>query len=97
VSGKPPFRTARFSERWKRSYVALSAERQRSCDTAVMALIKGEAAAGRRIKPIHPDKYYLEARVNKGDRIVFREEAGELLFIDVIGHDLIDRYGRKRG
>lgn len=62
-----------------------------------MALIKGEATSGLRIKPIHPDKYFVEARVNSGDRIVFREEGGELLFIDVIGHDLIDRYGRTRG
>jgi hypothetical protein len=28
---------------------------------------------------------------DEGDRIVFREEGGGLLSIDVIGHDLIDR------
>ena len=48
-----------------------------------------------RVNPIEPDKYYREARINGGDRIVFREDAGAVLFVDVVRHDDIGGYGRK--
>ena len=48
-----------------------------------------------RIKPIHPEKYYLEARINSGDRIVFRIEKGTIFFVDVVHHDDISRYGKR--
>jgi hypothetical protein len=48
-----------------------------------------------RVKPIEPDKYYREARINDGDRIVFREDAGAVLFVDVVSQDIIGGYGRK--
>ena len=85
-----------WSEGWKRSYRALSADRQRSCDRAAIALVKRESSPGLRVKPIQPDKYYYEARIGSGDRIVFRVEAGTIYFIDVVKHDDIDRYGKRR-
>jgi hypothetical protein len=48
-----------------------------------------------RIKPIEPEKYYNEARINDGDRLVFRVESGCVWFVDVVEHDDIDRYGKK--
>ena len=42
-------------------------------------------------------KYYLEARINSGDRIIFRIEDGSVFFIDVVAHDDIGRYGKRRG
>ena len=61
----------------------------------VMALIKQEITPGMRIKPIEPEKYYDEARINDGDRIVFRIEGGTIWFVDVITHDEIGKYGKK--
>ena len=90
-----PFPTAVFSERFKASYSRLSAERQRDCDQAVLALLKGLESPGLRIKPIQPDKHYLEDTIGSGDRVVFRREAGPILFIDVVTHDEIARYGRR--
>ena len=84
-----------WSEDWKEAYTALSADRQRSCDHAAIALIKRESSSGLRVKPIQPDKYYFEARVNSGDRIVFRVEAGTIFFMNIVKHDDIDRYGRR--
>ena len=92
---KQTFLTAVWSEQWKAGYLALSAERQASCDETAIALIKQVATPGIRIKPIQPDKYYLEARINSGDRIVFRVEQGTIYFVDVIKHDDISRYGRR--
>jgi hypothetical protein len=91
---RPPFLAAYWSEQWKRSYAAFSAERQAACDRAVMALIKGEESAGLFVKPILPDKHYLEARFSQGDRIIFRIQDGALYFVDVVKHDDIARYGR---
>jgi hypothetical protein len=48
-----------------------------------------------RVKPIEPEKYYNEARINDGDRIVFRAEHETVWFVDVIPHDHIARYGKK--
>ncbi|HEY3351533.1 MAG TPA: hypothetical protein VGM13_17280 [Thermoanaerobaculia bacterium] len=84
-----------WSEGWKRAYRALSVDRQRSCDRAAIALIKRASSPGLRVKPIQPEKYYFEARIGSGDRIVFRVDGGTIYFIDVVKHDDIDRYGRR--
>ena len=95
MARKQPFLAAQWSETWKESYAALGADRQAVCDRAAIALIKQESSPGLHIKPIHPDKHYLEARITGGDRIVFRVEQGAILFVDVVKHDDIARYGRR--
>lgn len=97
MARKQNFLAAEWSESWKTNYAQLSTDRQAACDKAAIALIKQMSSPGLRIKPIHPDKYYSEARINSGDRIVFRIESGGILFVDVVSHDDISRYGRKRG
>lgn len=96
MPGRQTFLSAEWSERWKKSYSRLDPERQAACDRAAITLIKEQELPGLRVKPIRPEKYYLEARLNQGDRIVFRIEGGMILFVDVISHDEIDRYGRRR-
>ncbi len=95
MADKQTFLQAAWSEVWKTSYAALSADRQRSCDEAAIALIKQTISAGLRVKPIQPEKTYFEARINTGDRITFRVEAGTVYFVDIVKHDEIDRYGRR--
>ena len=60
-----------------------------------MALIKGIDTPGQNVKPILPDKQYLEARISSGDRIIFRVEQGAIFFVDVVHHDDIERYGQR--
>jgi hypothetical protein len=60
-----------------------------------MALVRGSPAPGLAVKPILPDKHYLEARISSGDRIVFRIEGTTISFMDVVKHDDIERYGRR--
>ena len=95
MARKQTFLTAEWSEPWKASYLKLSADRQAACDEAAIALIKQTSSPGLHIKPIHPDKHYLEARINSGDRIVFRIEGGRILFVDIVKHDDISKYGRR--
>jgi hypothetical protein len=95
MARRQTFLAAVWSDVWKESYAKLSAERQASCDEAAMALIKQVSSSGLRIKPIQPAKYYLEARINSGDRIVFRCADGTVFFVDVVTHDDISRYGKR--
>jgi hypothetical protein len=48
------------------------------------------------VKPILPEKRYFEARISQGDRLGFRIESGVLFLIDLVAHDDITRYGRRR-
>jgi hypothetical protein len=95
MARKQTFLAAVWSDTWKESYAKLGTDRQAACDGAVMALIKQLSSSGLRIKPIQPAKYYLEARINSGDRIVFRLEQGTVVFVDVVAHDDISRYGKR--
>lgn len=96
MPGRQTFLAAEWSKRWKKSYTRLDSERQAACDRAAIALIKKQDLPGLRVKPIRPEKYYLEARLNQGDRIVFRIEGATIFFVDVISHDEIDRYGKRK-
>jgi len=60
-----------------------------------MALIKGTDTPGLNVKPILPDKHYLESRIRSGDRIVCRGEGSTIYFMDVVKQDDIGRYGRR--
>jgi len=95
MARKHKFLAANFSVQWQETYVALQAQQRNGTDKVVMALIKGEPTPGMRVKPIVPDKYYNEARCTDGDRVIHRIEAGAVLFVDIVPHDRIDKYGRR--
>ena len=95
MSHRQPFLNIVWLEDWKASYTKLAADRQRACDECAFALIKQAVTPDLRIKPIQPEKYYFEARVNSGDRIIFRIEAGTIFFFDIVKHDDIGQYGRR--
>jgi hypothetical protein len=94
VARKQLFLNAEFSDQWKESYLALQHAQQQGVDKVVMALLKQQPTPGMRVKPIEPDKYYAEARINDGDRVIHRSDAGTVYFVDVVPHDEIGRYGR---
>lgn len=95
MARKAAFMGAEFSDRFKESYRRLSHDRQKGVDKVVLALMKQETTPGMRVKPIEPEKYYNEARINAGDRLVHRVEDGKLWVVDVVAHDDIGRYGKK--
>ena len=45
-----------------------------------------------RVKPILPGRFYSEARISSGDRLIFRTSQAILHLIDVVTHDDIVRY-----
>lgn len=95
MAKKQTFLNAEWSDQYRKSYAALQYSEQTNADRVAMALIKREPTPGMRVKPIEPDKYYNEARINDGDRQIFREGDGTIWFVDIVTHDDIGRYGRK--
>jgi len=96
LARKHTFLNAEFAERWKESYQSLQSAEQIGTDRVVMALLKQKPTPGMRVKPIEPDKYYFEARINDGDRLIHRTHEGTIYFIDIVSHDDIGKYSRGR-
>lgn len=94
MARKQSFLRADFSEQFKEAYAGLQVAQQNGVDKAVMALLKQQPTPGMRVKPIEPDKYYDEARINDGDRLIHRTANGTVYFVDVVTHDEIGKYGR---
>ena len=95
MARRQKFLAAEFSKRFEMSYAGLTVAQQNGVDKAVIALLKRKPTPGMRAGPIQPDKYYAEARINDGDRLIHRIESGTLWVVDVVPHDDIDRYGRR--
>jgi len=58
----------------------------------IEALARQEPTPGMRVKPILPGRFYSEARISSGDRLIFRTSQAILHLIDVVTHDDIVRY-----
>lgn len=95
MSRRIAFLAAEFSNQWDKSYEDLPANKQEDTDAVVLALLKSQPMPGMRVKPSQPDKHYSEARINGGDRVVYRVEEGVCRFVDIVPHDLINKYGRR--
>ena len=66
----------------------LAADFSKQCDETYAAMQHQQQSGA--------DKYYNEARINDGDRLVHRIERGTVYFVDIVSHDLIAKYCRQR-
>ena len=96
MAKKHTFLTACFSESWRESYQKLQLDEQKATDKVLLRIVKGQTTPGDRIKPIQPSKYYNEARISDGDRIIHRIDNGVVYFVDIVPHDLISKYAQPR-
>lgn len=94
MSTKQDFLRAEFAETFEVAYAKLQTQQQSGCDKVIIALLRRQATPGMRVKPIAPDKYYCEARINAGDRLIHRIDGGSLFVYDVVAHEDISSYGR---
>lgn len=95
MARKQTFRSSQWSEPFCESYANLQQDQRKGADKVILALIKNAITGGMRVKPIQPDKYYFEARINDGDRLIFRESDNTIWFIDIVVHDDIARYSTR--
>ena len=77
------------------SYGRVSLDCQKATDKTILALIKQEPTPGMRPKPILPDKYFYEVRINQSDRLIYRVDSDGLRLADIVSHDDIGRYGQR--
>lgn len=82
-----------FTRQLERAYRRLQPRVQRQCDKAVGHLFANPGHPGLNVKPILPAKVYWEARINVGDRLIFRPEGDTAYLMDIVTHDEISRYG----
>jgi mRNA-degrading endonuclease YafQ of YafQ-DinJ toxin-antitoxin module len=93
MAAEPYFSTHEFSDRFKKSYKKASDQLQKQVLGTVQKLI-GDPTPGLETHTIKPDKYYWEAYINDGDRLIYRPEGRHLKVVDFVGHDDIGRYGK---
>lgn len=89
----PGFEVAEFTRRFQKSFARLPADAQAQCRKAIGQIMDDSGHPGLHSKPIQPAKVHWEARLNRGDRIIFRPAGRVVFFLDVIPHDEISRFG----
>lgn len=81
-----------YGKRFEQRLRELPEARRTPCLRVIEALARQEPTPGMRVKPILPGRFYSEARISSGDRLVFRTSQGVLHLIDIVTHDDIVRY-----
>ena len=89
----PFYESQTFTERFRKTYRKATAEMQAPVDATILQLVDNPELPGLRVKPIRHAGYYYEARINRGDRLIFRAEGRHLILVDFVPHDRIGRYG----
>lgn len=88
----PPFKTVEVTARFEKSVAKLQKPQRDQVWAKAKLLFDNPAHPSLKAHSIKPDKYYHEAYVNTGDRIVYIPEGSHLVLVDVVPHDDIDRY-----
>lgn len=81
-----------FTRRFDDTYRALERRLQKRTEKAVRHLLSNPEHPGLQVKPVKPGKVYWEARISRGDRLIFRPAGSACILIDVVSHDEISRY-----
>jgi mRNA-degrading endonuclease YafQ of YafQ-DinJ toxin-antitoxin module len=81
--------------RFEKSVAKLQKEQRDQVKVRTKLLFDNPAHPSLKAHSIKPDKYYHEAYVNTGDRIIYIPEGSHLVLVDVVPHDDIGRYGKR--
>lgn len=85
-----------YGRRFEQRLRDLPEARRLSSLRVIEALATQQPTPGMRVKPILPGKFYNEARISSGDRLILRIADGVLYLIDLVTHDEIARYSTAR-
>ena len=85
-----------LTRRFEKSFKRLGSDAQAQCEDALEQLLQNPVPLGLHLKPIRPNNKFWEARLNSGDRIVLLPDGGTVWVMDVISHDEIKLWGKKK-
>ncbi len=86
-----------YGSRFEQRLRGLPVARRLSSLRVIEALARHQPTPGMRIKPILPGKFYSEARISSGDRLIFRIARGVLYLIDLVTDEEITEIARYGG
>jgi mRNA-degrading endonuclease YafQ of YafQ-DinJ toxin-antitoxin module len=92
----PHYGTQHFSERFRKRYGKLETALQRQVDKTVIRLIENPFHPALQAHSIKSAKFYWEAYINAGWRLIYRTEGDELFVVDVVAHDDIGSYDHRK-
>jgi len=97
VSGRARrFTSLQLTRRFEKSFRRLGSDAQAQCEDALEQLLRNPVLPGLHLKPIRPNNKFWEARLNSGDRIVLLPDGDTAWVMDVISHDEIKLWGKKK-
>lgn len=94
MSPAKPFATYERTVLFDEVYHALTKVQKKQADKTVTLLFSNPAHPGLKTHPVKPGKYYWEAYMNSGDRIIYVPEGSHLVLVDIVKHDDIDKYAK---
>ena len=90
------FASLYLTRRFEKSFRRLGSDAQAQCERALEQLLHNPVPPGLRLKPIRPNNKFWEARLNSGDRLVLLPDGDTVWVMDVISHDEIKLWGKKK-
>ena len=90
----PAFVSFERTKRFDKAVEGLQPNQRKQLRKQLAQLLENPAHPSLKAHQIKPDKYYWEAYLNKGDRIIYIPEGSHLVLVDVVSHDDIDRYSK---
>lgn len=90
------FASLYLTRRFEKSFRRLGSDAQAQCEGALEQLLHNPVPPGLRLKPIRPNNKFWEARLNSGDRLVLLPDGDTVWVMDVISHDEIKLWGRRK-
>lgn len=90
------FTSLQLTRRFEKSFRRLGSDAQAQCEDALAQLLQDPVLPGLHLKPIRPNNKFWEARLNSGDRIVLIPDGDTAWVMDVISHDEIKLWGKKK-
>lgn len=90
------FTSLQLTKHFEKSFRRLGSDAQAQCEDALEQLLEEPVRPGLHLKPIRPNNKFWEARLNSGDRIVLLPDGDTAGVMDVIGHDEIKLWGKRK-
>lgn len=91
----PSFASSERTRRFDKAVAGLQPAQRKQLQKQLAQLLHDPSHPSPEAHQIKPDKYYWEAYLNKGDRIIYIPQGSHLVLVDVVTHDDISRYGKR--